>query len=152
MKFPSPTPLYNLSRNIEIQLKFMWIKAKLMHTLICEAGLKIHDLSTLNEHEYNALVLTIPQAGHAAALFTLRYCASVRPEDKNITTMNWDTQNSRNSLWKSAQERERAWRRVAGFCPGACLVGESASLSRTVCGGPEDDSLWTHRYNWPNKN
>ena len=70
----------------------------MMHTLICEAGLKIRDLSTLNEHEYNALVLTIPQADRAAALFTLRYCASARPEDKNITTMNWDTQNSRNSL------------------------------------------------------
>lgn len=42
---------------------------------------------------------------------------------------------------KVSTERERPWRRVAGFCPGACLMGESASLSRAVCGGPEDESL-----------
>lgn len=35
---------------------------------------------------------------NAAVLFILGYCASMRPEDKNITTMNWDEQNSRNSL------------------------------------------------------
>lgn len=58
---------------------------------------------------------------NAAALFILRYCASVRPEDKNITTMNWDTQNSRNS--------QRMWRRVAGFLPsGLPGGGKSASF------------------------
>lgn len=42
---------------------------------------------------------------------------------------------------KVGTERERMWRRAAGFRPRAYLMGESASLSRAVCGGPEDESL-----------
>lgn len=64
----------------------------------------------------------------AAALFLTGHCASARPEDKNITTMNWDAQNSRNSLWKSAQKEKRTWRRVAGFLARGMPGGGRAPL------------------------
>lgn len=92
-------------------------------------------------HENNLLTM-IPQADHECCcsihIRVLCICEARRREYNNHELGH--TKQQEFSL-KVSTERKRTWRRVAGFCPAACLVGESASLSRAVCGGPEDDSL-----------
>lgn len=78
---------------------------------------------------------------NAAALFIFKYCVSVRPEREEYNNYELGHTKQQEFSLKVSSERERTWRRVAGFRPGACLMGESASLSRAVCGRPEDESL-----------
>lgn len=63
----------------------------------------------------------------AASPVKLLHCVCVGPEDKNIR-MSWDAQNSRNSLWKSAQIEGENVEEGSSLLPSGLPSGEKAPL------------------------
>lgn len=105
--------------------------------------LKIHDLCFRGGHENNVLLLATLRADRERGCSILNralcICEARRQEHNNHELGR--TKQQEFSLKVSTEREENVEEGSRLFGPRHARRGESASLSRAVCGGPKDDSL-----------